>query len=223
MLRRFVRASLCRMFQVAVVGLVVSLALAASARAAEGEWQSLLDQDSYAKHWQTTGNWSIEDGVVTLTPRQGERGWSRFGAYLWSNKEYDDFQIQFDYMVERGGNSGFYFNVGDKGSPVARGIEVQIYDSYPKGQEGKLGDHDSGGIIPGIPPTRNAAKPAGEWNHFEITVKGDQLTVKLNGEVVNEVNLAERENLKARPSKGYIGFQDHALPLKLKDIKIREL
>ena len=46
--------------------------------------------------------------------------------------------------------------------------------------------------------------------------------MKLNCEVVNEVDLTKAP-LASRPKKGPIGFQDHALPLWLKDIKIREL
>lgn len=186
-------------------------------------WVQLLEGKELSEHWTTKGNWKLdEEGVVALEPRPGEKGWSRFDAYLWSKKKYDDFEIQFDYMVQQRGNSGFYFNVGDKGSPVAKGIEVQIYDSHPKGEDKKLTDHDSGGIIPGIPPQKNAAKPAGEWNHFHITVKGETLTVELNGVVVNKVDL-NNPKLKSRPDSGYIGFQDHALPLKLRKIRVREL
>jgi len=108
------------------------------------------------------------------------------------------------------------------GDPAFTGMEVQIYDSASKGEGKKLTDHDSGGIIPGAPPIQNAAKPAGEWNHFHITKRGEMLEVKLNGQVVNEINLGKGK-LATRPDSGYIGFQDHALPLKLKDIKIRKL
>ena len=52
--------------------------------------------------------------------------------------------------------------------------------------------------------------------------QSDKLTVKLNGEVVNEIDLTKAQ-LASRPKKAPIGFQDHALPLWLKDIKIREL
>jgi hypothetical protein len=198
--------------------------LAAEERAAEEKegWTNLLEGNKLSEHWTTKGNWSIDDeGVVTLKPRPGEQGWSRFDAYLWLNDEYDDFEIDFEYKVEPKGNSGFYFNVGDKSSPVAKGIEVQIYDSHGKAED-KLTDHDSGGVIPGIPPTKSPAKPAGEWNRFLIRVEGETLTVKLNGEVVNEVNL-KHPRLADRPDKGYVGFQDHALPLALRNIKIRRL
>lgn len=175
-----------------------------------------------ADHWTTTGNWTLKDGVAALTPREGEKGWARWSAYLWSNKEYGDFEIEFDYMVQEKGNSGFYFRVADKEDPVKQGIEVQIFDSGSWPAEKPLNDHDSGGIIPRIPPTKRAAKPAGEWNHFKITVKANQLTVVLNDEVVNKVDLTQGE-LGKRPAKGFIGFQDHALPLQLKNIAIKEL
>jgi hypothetical protein len=182
---------------------------------------NLLEGNDLEGQWLTKGNWKIDDeGVVTLTPRPGETGWQRYDAYLWSKREYDNFTINFDYKVEPRGNSGFYFNVSDRNNPVSKGIEVQIYDTDPN--KDKLTDHDSGGVIPGIPPTKNTARPAGEWNHFEITVQGETLTVKLNGEVVNEVNL-KQPKLEGRPDRGYIGFQDHGLPLALRKITIREL
>lgn len=189
----------------------------------EKGWVDLLAGNNLADHWTTQGNWSIDDeGVVTLTPREGEKGWARFDAYLWLNGEFKDFEIEFDYKVEKRGNSGFYFHVGDKKSPVKKGIEVQIYDSHGKGKNKKLTDHDSGGIIPGIPPAKNSAKPAGEWNRFNIVCKGNSLTVKLNGVVVNEVDL-NNPRIKDRPESGFIGFQDHALPLALRKIRIRTL
>src|SRR5688500_7986600 len=78
----------------------------------------LLAGDDLARHWETTGNWTLKDGVAVLTPRPGESGWSRWSAYLWSKEQYKDFEAEFDYKVEAKGNSGFYFHVGDKNDPV---------------------------------------------------------------------------------------------------------
>ena len=100
---------------------------------------------------------------------------------------------------------------------------MQIYDSGSKGKDAKLTDHDSGGIIPGLPPSKNSAKPAGEWNHFHITVKDRHVTVKLNDEVVNELDLDANDKLRSRPKSGFIGFQDHGLPLSLRNLKIKKL
>ena len=186
-------------------------------------WTDLLAGGTLAKHWSTTGNWTLDaGGVVSLAPRPGETGWSRFDSYLWLEGEYQDFEFEFEYKVAERGNSGFYFHVGDRANPVAQGIEVQIYDSHRKGRDAKLTDHDSGGIIPGVPPTKNSARPAGEWNRFRIVCEGSQLTVRLNGEVVNEVDL-DSDKFAGRPAKGSIGFQDHALPLWLRNLQVRKL
>lgn len=207
-----------RMLLTIALGLVV-LSLGA---AQESKWENLLEGKDLKQNWTTTGNWVLgEDGVVALVPRKGESGWQRYDAYLWAKKEYKDFEVDFEYKVAKGGNSGFYFHVGDVKSPVAKGIEVQIYDSGSKAKDAKLNDHDSGGVIPGIAPTKNAAKAAGEWNRFQISVQNRKLKIVLNGTTVNEVDLDQK--LKGRPTTGAIGFQDHGLPLWLRNIKVRGL
>jgi hypothetical protein len=204
-----------------LLGLIGSFSLGLNLLCA-AEPEDLLAGNDLTKFWETTGNWSAADGVATLTPRPGEKGWSRWSAYLWSKNELKDFEIDFEYKLQPGGNSGFYFHVGDKNDPVKKGIEVQIYDSASFPPEKPLNDHDSGGVIPGIPPTKRVAKPAGEWNHFHIVVKEGKLTVHLNGEVVNEISL-DNPRIKDRPEKGYIGFQDHGLPLLIRNIRLKAL
>jgi hypothetical protein len=196
------------------------LVWALPASAGDKDWVNLLE-GGLDKHCFTKGNWMLgADGVVALVPRKGESGWQRYDAYLWAKKEYKDFECEFEYKVEKGGNSGFYFHVGDLKEPVKKGIEVQIYDN-PK-LDAKLSDHDSGGIIPGIPPTKRTAKKPGEWNKMRVTVKENNVKVELNGEVVNDVPL-DSKSIKDRPKSGHIGFQDHGLPLWLRNIKVREL
>ena len=209
------------MYRIAL-SLFACLLLVPFAGAQEKGWVNLLDGE-LSKNWTTKGNWTLDkEGVVSLTPRPGEAGWSRFDAYLWGKKDYKDFEIEFEYKTAKAGNSGFYFHVGDVKSPVAKGIEVQIYDTASKAKDAKVNDHDSGGIIPGHPPTKRNSNPAGEWNKFQITCKGNNLTVVLNGVTVNELKLDESK-VKDRPPTGALGFQDHALPLWLRNIKIREL
>lgn len=189
----------------------------------EKGWTDLLTRGSLQKMWHTEGPWTqAKDGSVKLTPQKGEKGWRRFGSYLWLEGSYGDFEIEFDYRPQPKSNSGFYFHVGDEKSPVSSGIEVQIYDSFPKGKKGKLTDHDSGGIIPGVPPTTNAARRAGEWNHFRIKCHANLLTVQLNGVEVNRIKL-DHPRIKGRPKQGAIGFQDHSLPLELRNMRLREL
>jgi hypothetical protein len=194
----------------------------ASARPPEAEegWVHLFKESEWATLWHTKGNWSIDKaGVVTLTPRPGEGGWSRWASYLWSHKQYGDFEVRFDYRVEKRGNSGFYFRVTDKDNPVSQGLEVQIFDSYSRGPDAKPNDHDAGAAL-FVPPTKLAAKPPGEWNRFHILNKDNRITVTLNGVVVNEVEV-DKTRYKGRPAVGWIGFQDHGLPVSLRDLRIR--
>ena len=215
---------------IAMLGLMVSIPYALpgeekekAAKPEKGKWIQLLSTEtkSLDEHWKTTGNWSLADGVATLTPREGEEGWSRWTAYLWSKEQYEDFDIEFEYKLKKGGNSGFYFRVGDVNDPVEKGIEVQIYDTDPKTDKEKLSDHDAGGIIPGLKPHRNAAKTAGEWNKMEVMHFDDKIVVMLNGMNVNAHDLRPGGQLAKRPRKGPIGFQDHALPISLRNIRIR--
>ena len=188
-----------------------------------GQWVDLLPAGDLTKYWRTTGNWKVTDGVVHLQPRPGEGGWSRHDAYLHlKDKQYKDFEFEFEFKTEKAGNSGFYFHVGDPKEPVKTGVEVQLYDSGGKKADAKLTDHDAGGIIPGYPPTKNAAKPTGEWNKVHVTAQGDKVVVRVNGEVVNDVDLSS-DKLKRFPKTGYIAFQDHALPIWLRGLKVKEL
>ena len=202
---------------------LIAFLLTSGVSLAQEGWVNLLEGKTLTKNWTTTGNWILgDDGVVALVPRKGEKGWQRYDAYLWAKNQYKNFEAEFEYKLEKSGNSGFYFHVGDLKEPVKKGIEVQIYDSASKPKDAKLNDHDSGGIIPGIPPTKNTAKPAGEWNKMKVTVQGNKVTVVLNGVVVNDLP-RDHAKIKDRPLAGYIGFQDHGLPMWLRNIRVREL
>lgn len=173
--------------------------------------------------WQTTGNWlPQDDGSLLIEPREGEKGWQRYDAYLWSEKEYGDFVLDLEYAYPPGGNSGVYFRVADRGDPVNQGIEAQILDCYQKPEP--LGPHDHGGIIGTAAPRSNASRPPHEWNRMVVTCIGRHLQVELNGEPIIDCQLDEGP-MKDRPLKGYIGLQDHGQPnnLRFRHIRIREL
>ena len=56
----------------------------------------------------------------------------------------------------------------------------------------------------GVTPRANADKDVGEWNAFEITVKGDRLTVVLNG-----ITVLDNAQLPGIPAKGPLALQHH--------------
>ena len=67
-------------------------------------------------------------------------------------------------------------------------------------------------------PKVNADAPIGDWNRFVITMKGDQLTVVLNGQKV-----LDRATLPGVPATGPIALQNHGTPVEFANIYLREL
>lgn len=170
--------------------------------------------------WVTTGNWIVEDGgVVALHPRPGESGWQRYDAYLTTARKYKDFILDLEFKIGKDGNSGVFLRVGDRMSQVNTGFEVQILDTHGLANPG---NHDCGGVIGAAAPTKNMAKPAGEWNRYVITCQGSRLKVVLNGEQIHDLEL-DKSAIKDRPLEGYLGFQDEAKPVWYRNVRIKEL
>jgi hypothetical protein len=81
-----------------------------------------------------------------------------------------------------------------------------------------------------IPAKADALKPAGEWNSEEIRIRGSKITVRLNGKVITEGDLAKVTDaavLKKHPGirreKGHIGFLGHGSLVEFRNIRIKEL
>ena len=170
--------------------------------------------------WKTTGNWLVEeDGSLSLHPREGETGWKRFDAYIATEKLYADFVLDLEFKINAKGNSGVFMRVADTAEPVKTGFEVQILDTY--GLENP-GHHDCGGIVHGTGPSKNMVKPAGEWNRYTITVKGRRVKVVFNGEQVIDTTLEDMK-MADRPDAGHIAFQDEALRVWYRNVRIKDL
>lgn len=202
---------------------IVALILVAAAPMAQPETDDgfvpLFDGKSLAG-WKTTGNWLVEpEGTVTLKPRPGEEGWQRFDAYIMTEHTYKDFILDLEFKIEKTGNSGVFLRVGDPLNPVETGMEVQILDTH--GLENP-GHHDCGGLIGTVGPSKNMAKPAGEWNRYTITCRGHHLEVVLNGQQIIDIALDQSE-MKDRPLEGHIGFQDEAKRVWYRNVRIKEL
>ncbi len=106
--------------------------------------------------------WSVENGILTN---------SKSGANLISNQKFTDFKLVTEFRYPEGSNSGIYL----------RGrYEVQIADNH--GLEAS--DIYFGGIYGFLEPNENVAKPAGEWQRYEIEFIGSRVTIKANGKVI---------------------------------------
>ena len=93
---------------------------------------------------------------------------------------------------------------------------------FRSGQPEPLSHHDCGGVIRTVGPSKNMAKPAGEWNRMIVTCRGSRLQVELNGEEIVDVDLAETDS-RDRPAKGHIGLQDHGQPLEFRNVRLKRL
>jgi hypothetical protein len=206
-----------RIRTIAALSLILVGGLAAE-DAAEGFIEMFNGKDLTG--WRTTGNWMIEENnILTLKPRPGESGWKRFDDYIATEKAYGDFILDLEFKFDKGGNSGVFMRVGDLKNHVDSGFELQILDTH--GLE-KPGHHDCGGVIKTQGPSKNMVKPAGEWNRYTITLKGNHLTVVLNGEQIQDLDLSNTD-LKNRPAKGHISFQDEAKRVWYRNVRIKEL
>lgn len=196
------------------------LAAGTTAAASDDDGFVPLFDGTTLEGWTTTGNWVVEEGgVVTLKPRPGEEGWQRYDAYLTTARTYKDFVIDLEFKIGKGGNSGVFLRVGDPSSQVDTGFEVQILDTHGKENPGH---HDCGGVIRTAAPSKNMARPAGEWNRYTITVDGQHLMVVFNGEKIVDLQL-DQTAMKDRPMEGYIGFQDEAKRVWYRNVRIKEL
>jgi len=206
-----------------------SLALADQHAAAENDKDGFvpLFNGKDLTGWRTQGNWVVEDGLLEIRPVKGKGGWKRYKDYLYTDKQYGNYVLSLEYKLPKNGNSGLHFRIADPGEdwdkidPVAKGIECQILDSHGKPDD-KMSHHDCGGIIRTSPPSKNMAKPAGEWNKMVLTCDGQTIKVVLNGEEI--INLQQDQGaMKDRPLKGYIALQDHGQQAWFRNIKIKEL
>jgi len=158
------------------------------------------------------GKWEVKDGVILGTAPKSER---RHGMLL-SKKQYKDFTIRLKFKTVSG-CSGLYFRVEKTKSNVAvKGFQAEIDPTYETG-----GLYETGGrgwvVKPDPEKIKKFYKP-GEWTTMEVTAKGRDVTVKVNGHVT-----AELKNDKGR-TEGYFGMQMHGgqnMHVEFKDIEIK--
>ncbi|MEM9658313.1 MAG: DUF1080 domain-containing protein, partial [Planctomycetota bacterium] len=112
--------------------------------------------------------WSVENGnLVNTTPKTD---FSSTGAYanLSTEEAFEDFWLHIEFFVERDCNSGVYL----------RGMyEAQVVDRDSRMQ----GIQGVGAIFGRISPIRNAGRPGGEWQTYDLTLVDRHVTVVLNG------------------------------------------
>ena len=189
-------------------------------------WILLFDGKT-PEGWINLKQANIEDGCINPY---------KSGNYVtFTREKYGNFVLTCDFKISKTCNSGVFIRTGDPKDPVQTGIEIQVLDTAGKEKPSK---HDSGSIYDLVAPTKNTMKPAGVWNHYEITCEKNKIKVALNGEVVAEMDLDQwteagknpdgsknkyTKALRDFPREGHLGFQDHGQPCWFKNVKLKKL
>ncbi len=196
-------------------------------------WQSLFDGTqvtgwhNFKTPGQPVAGWEAVDGLLTRTGQGGD---------LTSDKLYGNFELELEWMVGPGGNSGIIYRI-DPAAEVSyvSGPEMQILDDAVH-RDGKNPLTSAGANYALHAPTAGVVKPANSWNAVRLLVNGNHVEHWLNGVKVVEYELgsADWETRRAaskfttwerygRAPRGYIALQDHGDRVFFRNIRIREL
>ena len=195
----------------------------------EPQWTNLFAADLSNAEFPA-GIWTVADGVMTASEDQA----------IWTNRDYENFVLDLDFMTAPGTNSGVIVYCSDMADWIPNSVEIQIADDFAEEWAKEPATWHCGAIFGHLAPTKSAVKPAGEWNHFTITCAGKRITVVLNGETVTDMDMSLWTSAKTNPdgseipswlsrpfaelaTKGRIGFQGkHAgAPIFFRNIRIR--
>lgn len=192
---------------------------------AEG-FEVLFDGTNMHKWTGNTGDYRLEDGLISLVPSE------RYGGNLYTKEEFDNFVFRFEFQLTPGANNGVGIRTPMTGDAAYVGMEIQILDHDDPIYATITPLQVHGSVYGVIPAKRAILKPVGEWNYEEIIADGDNIKVTLNGEVIVDGNLKEAMKNGAADGKdhpgvtnktGHIGFLGHGNPLKFKNIRVKRL
>jgi len=153
------------------------------------------------------------------------------GGNLYTEKEYGNFILRFEYRLSAGGNNGVGIRAPLTGDAAYQGMEIQILDDQHEKYKGRIKPEQHTGSIYDVFPARTGyAKPAGEWNEQEIMAYGSRIQVKLNGVVLIDADLKNVQEEKVlakhpglRRTSGHVGFLGHGTLVEFRNIRIREM
>jgi hypothetical protein len=201
-------------------------------------WQLLFDgQDLKGWHnFKKEGvrpGWEIKDGTIACVDPHNAGDIVTEGKYDW-------FELQLDYNISEGGNSGIMFHVtNDGGAAWATGPEFQLEDNEKAADKircGWLYALYQPPIDPKTGKTLDATKPAGQWNHIRLLITPEKCEHEINGVKYFEYVLHSADfNDRVAKSKfgkmpnfakfdsGYIALQGDHGQVSFRNIKIRPI
>lgn len=184
----------------------------------------IFDGETLSGWTNALDGYDVEDGAITCIAERG--------GNLFTDKEYADFVLRFEFRVPAGGNNGIGLRVPEGGHPSQDGMEIQVLDNTAE-RYAHLKPYQYHGSVYGIiPAKRGYLNPVGAWNEEEIRLVGRHVTVVLNGEVIVDGDLDEatangamdgREHPGLDRETGYIVLCGHGSAVQFRNMRIREV
>ncbi len=202
-------------------------------------WKLLFDGQSLAgwKNYNEPGisKWSVEDGCLAASGTGSDST-----GYIITEKQYDNFELNFEWKISKGGNSGVIYHVmeGKKfRTPYVTGPEYQVLDdvNFPiKLEDWQLAGADYAMHIADA-KTKKLSQ-VGDWNSSKIIVNNGHVEHWLNGARIVEFEAWTPDWFRLKNSgkwskmpeyglseTGYIALQDHGSKVWYRNMKIKEL
>ncbi|HEG42990.1 MAG TPA: DUF1080 domain-containing protein [Phycisphaerales bacterium] len=170
-----------------------------------------------------TEGYIVEDGKIVCKP----------GGNLYTEKQYSDFVLRFDFKLTSGANNGLGLRTLRDVNAAYQGMELQILDDSADKYK-NLKEYQYHGSIYGVMPAkRGHLKPIGQWNSQEVIAKGKHITVKLNGKTILDADEADidraikdgktdgRKHPGLKRTTGHIAFLGHGSVVEFRNIRIK--
>lgn len=170
-----------------------------------------------------TDGYEVIDGAIRC--KKGS------GGNLLTEREYTDFVARVEFRLPPGGNNGLAIRAPLKGDAAYKAMcELQVLDNTAKKYENLDPRQYHGSVYGVVAAARGYLRPVGEWNFQEVTVKGSQIKVELNGNVITDADVSTvKEYMADKPHpgitrpKGHFGFAGHGDAVEYRTVLIREL
>jgi len=211
-------------------------------------WQSLFDGQT-TNGWHKYGGgpvgaaWKVKDGYLYLDTSNREKGQIVGGGDIVTDEEFDNFHLQLEWKIAPRGNSGIILFIHENKSKYnwawETGPEMQVLDNgsptVPGHPDARYYTHRAGDLYD-ILSSKEAVRPAGEWNQVEIISRNGKLDFYLNKQHVLSTTMWDENwrkmiaisKFRSMPDfgtyrKGRIGLQDHDDEVCYRNIRIKRL